>query len=430
MDEYINIKVLWLESNGLDKIENISHLKELRCLYLQQNLITKIENLNEIKRGDDFDTDTVWGLIRKYTEDHFSIKLPEKLLFWEAIGSSALLLSFKKEICLQIGLQIDASSNLVNRISPGSISGFIVKIKSLDWKSIESRWLYETGMKLITEQNYDTGLDMLTQSAGIQAQISSTLHPEVAAIYQKISQISFTQNQINKAIKYQHQAIMIYERVLGIDHPTVGNSYINLACYYQTAGKYTRCLKLYQHALQIFMLNYGELCPEVIFILVSLGIMYGDAGIHETSIGILSHVIGMCLALYGEKSLFVAEYSHILAIEYKIIKDYNSAQQWEMKALNIMKNNLPADDKRIKNCETCIEEISKQMRENGNQDKKKNNDTKALLKQKLNARRMKAKLGIPTHQLHLAYPEVDEREENMIRAMQLTEQLQKTFHHK
>ena len=48
----------------------------------------------------------------------------------------------------------------------------------------------------------------------------------------------------------------------------------------------------------------------------------------------------------------------------------------------------------------------------------------------LNARRMKAKLGIPTHQLHLAYPEVDEREENMIRAMQLTEQLQKTFHHK
>jgi len=36
---------LWLECNGFTKIENLSHLTELRCLYLQQNLITKIEGL-------------------------------------------------------------------------------------------------------------------------------------------------------------------------------------------------------------------------------------------------------------------------------------------------------------------------------------------------------------------------------------------------
>ena len=36
LEIYYNLKVLWLESNGLDKIENINHLKELRSLYLQQ----------------------------------------------------------------------------------------------------------------------------------------------------------------------------------------------------------------------------------------------------------------------------------------------------------------------------------------------------------------------------------------------------------
>ena len=387
------------------------------------------ETLIEVPRSKDLEPELVWGLIRNLTASHFGIALPEKIGFWEAVGSTALMISFKKEVCLQIGMQIDASANISARISPNSISGFAVKVKSLDWKSVESRWLYEAGMKSINEQNVEVGIDMLVQSAGIQAQISTVLHPEVAAVYQRISQICFSQNQLSKAIKYQHQALLIYERVLGLDHPTVGNSYINLACYYQSAGKFTRCLVMYQHALQIFMLNYGELCPEVVFILVSLGIMYGDSNMHEISISVLYHVVHMCLALYGEKSLFVAEYSHILATEYKIVKEYNAAQQNEIRALEIMKGVLAADDKRIQDCENCIEEIGKLMRENESVDKKKNNDPKTALKQKLNARRIKAKLGIPAHQLHLAYPAVEERGENMIRARQLTEQLQKTFHH-
>lgn len=386
------------------------------------------ESLIEIAKNKEIDPDVIWTLIRTYTLNHFSIALPDKIGFWEAVSSTALLVSFKKEVCLQIGLQIDINTNIHLRISQNNISGFTVKVKSLDWKSVESRWLYETGMKSITEQNTEVGIDMLIQSAGIQAQISTTLHVEVAAIYQKIGQICFTQGHMKKAIKYQHQAVLIYERVLGLDHPTVGNSYINLSCYYQTAKKFSRCLKMYQHALQIFMMNYGELCPEVVFILVSLGIMYGDASAHETSIGILSHVVGMCLALYGEKSLYVAEYSHILATEYKIIKEFNAAQQWELKALEIMKSTLPSDDKRIKDCESCVEDIMKQMRNSDGLDKKKTNDAKSVLKQKLNARRIKAKMGIPAHQLHLAYSNVHEREEDMIRAMQLTEQLQKTFH--
>ena len=285
-------------------------------------------------------------------------------------------------------------------------------------------------MKSISEQSYDIGMDMLIQSAGIQAQVCSTFHSEVAFIYQKISQIYYTKSDLNKAIKFQHQAILIFEKIFGADHAQVGSSYVNLACFYQSAGKYSRCLQLYQHALQIFLVNYGDLCPEVVFILVSLGIMYGDAGIHETSIGILTHVINMSLALYGEKSLFVAEYSHILATEYKILKDYSAAQQWEMKALEILNNSFAADDSRIKESQNFIEEVNRCIRENENHDKSKAKDMKSLLKQKLNARKQKAKLGIPMHQLHLAYPQADNREEDVIRARQLTEQLQKRFYHK
>ena len=45
LEEYTNLKALWLDSNGLETIENLNFLCSLRCLFLQRNLFTKIENL-------------------------------------------------------------------------------------------------------------------------------------------------------------------------------------------------------------------------------------------------------------------------------------------------------------------------------------------------------------------------------------------------
>lgn len=39
------MKALWLESNGIQSIEGLAHLSELRSLFLQQNLLTRISNL-------------------------------------------------------------------------------------------------------------------------------------------------------------------------------------------------------------------------------------------------------------------------------------------------------------------------------------------------------------------------------------------------
>eukprot|EP00557_Chaetoceros_sp_GSL56_P006014 CAMPEP_0176490564 /NCGR_PEP_ID=MMETSP0200_2-20121128/7941_1 /TAXON_ID=947934 /ORGANISM="Chaetoceros sp., Strain GSL56" /LENGTH=676 /DNA_ID=CAMNT_0017887885 /DNA_START=2968 /DNA_END=4998 /DNA_ORIENTATION=+ len=45
LEEYVNLKALWLDSNGLQKVENLGHLSSLRCLFLQRNLLHCIENV-------------------------------------------------------------------------------------------------------------------------------------------------------------------------------------------------------------------------------------------------------------------------------------------------------------------------------------------------------------------------------------------------
>ena len=49
LEEYINLRALWLESNFITEIQGLSHLTKLRCLYLQNNGICKIENLDALK---------------------------------------------------------------------------------------------------------------------------------------------------------------------------------------------------------------------------------------------------------------------------------------------------------------------------------------------------------------------------------------------
>lgn len=52
LDEYVNVKVIWLEGNGLTKIEGLEHCTKLRTLYLQENLIEQIENLDTLVELD------------------------------------------------------------------------------------------------------------------------------------------------------------------------------------------------------------------------------------------------------------------------------------------------------------------------------------------------------------------------------------------
>lgn len=52
LEEYTDLKCLWLESNAISKIEGLDQQPKLKSLFLQNNLITKIENLDNCKELD------------------------------------------------------------------------------------------------------------------------------------------------------------------------------------------------------------------------------------------------------------------------------------------------------------------------------------------------------------------------------------------
>jgi dynein assembly factor 1 len=52
LEEYTDVKVLWLEGNALRRIENLGACTQLRQLYVHQNLISRIEGLESLAQLD------------------------------------------------------------------------------------------------------------------------------------------------------------------------------------------------------------------------------------------------------------------------------------------------------------------------------------------------------------------------------------------
>ncbi|XP_016964518.1 dynein axonemal assembly factor 1 homolog [Drosophila biarmipes] len=52
LEEYTELKSLWLECNAISEIQGLEQLTKLKCLFLQNNLITKMENLNPCRELD------------------------------------------------------------------------------------------------------------------------------------------------------------------------------------------------------------------------------------------------------------------------------------------------------------------------------------------------------------------------------------------
>jgi len=115
-------------------------------------------------------------------------------------------------------------------------------------------------------------------------QVTGATNEEVATCITNIASIQFKFGDFLQAIELQTKAIVLQERLLGIDHPTVGHSYATLAIYYHNCGYFTKGFEYLHRALNILQSSVGDYHPEIASIYLKMGIIYQEIDNMEASL--------------------------------------------------------------------------------------------------------------------------------------------------
>ena len=125
LEEYFNIKALFLENNMISKIENIDFMKQLRSLFLQHNMIKKMEGLSNFVQLDTLDLTgnvitKIEGIsnLENLTKLYISENAIEDLSGFDQVHFNAKLTS------------LDLSNNLINEYDP-KIFEYLKKLKNM-----------------------------------------------------------------------------------------------------------------------------------------------------------------------------------------------------------------------------------------------------------------------------------------------------------
>jgi len=372
----------------------------------------------------------IWSEVRTFTQQHFGFELPETFNTWEAVALPGLKMSFLSEICREVGIQLESKPiSLSSPIDVEAVAGVTHKVKSMKFKSQESKLLQENAAQALNEQNLELGLEMLNHSVSIQAQISGFLSKDIAFCYQRMSQILFNQGDFAQALGLQHKSVIILERVLGFDHPLVAQGYGTFAFQYQALGKLERGVTHLLRAIQLFTLNSGEIAPEIVPLLFSLSVFYRELRQHAGAIDVLNRVLQLCLVLYGEQHINVAECYTVLANEYRHLGDTQRAVQLQAMALDIYKLRLPAADKKVEEAEKFLEQLRQLPPSDVSSPNKiprsLKSDRSALLRQKLKDSKTRAKGGRLENELSRRGLAFSHEQMEELRTQQLIEEIQR-----
>ena len=90
------------------------------------------------------------------------------------------------------------------------------------------------------------------------SQPNHLIFPPIArsiSTHRQVAKINYMVGEVGVALSFQHKAVLVYERVLGVDHPETLTSYINLAIYCHNTDQTSVALRLMYRARYLLIVR-------------------------------------------------------------------------------------------------------------------------------------------------------------------------------
>ncbi|XP_044731040.1 clustered mitochondria protein homolog [Chrysoperla carnea] len=307
----------------------------------------------------------LWNQIRSELKSYYDFELSGDNIDAIVQNYSLQKISLLRSFCVKTGLQIllreynFESKNRVTFFEEDILNIFPV-VKHINPRASDAYNFYTTGQSKIQQGYLKDGYELITEALNLLNNVYGAMHPEIAQCLRMIARLNYIMGEHAEAMAYQQKAVLMSERVNGIDHPYTITEYSHLALYCFANSHVSSALKLLYRARYLALLVCGENHPEIAQLDSNISLILHAVGEYELSLRFLEKALALNIKYYGAKSLKVAVSYHLVARTQSCMGDFRSALNNEKETYAIYKQQLGENHEKTRESSECLRHLTQQ----------------------------------------------------------------------
>ncbi|KAK3085037.1 hypothetical protein FSP39_023311 [Pinctada imbricata] len=306
---------------------------------------------------------TLWKKIVEEVQEyyHYEIHCDSVDTFTEKYGVQRV--SLLRAFCHKVGIQIllrEYNLDVRNKqiFYEEDIINIFPVVKHVQPRASDACHFFTSGQTKIQQCLLREGHDLISEALNLLNNVYGAMHPDIASCLRLLARLNYMLGDYSEAMSYQQRAVLMSERVLGIDHPNTITEYAHLAMYCFANSQVSSALRLLYRARYLAILCHSEDHPEVAIIDSNIGLILHAVEEFDLSLRFLEHALELNCKYFGAKTLKGAMNYHLVAWTHSCRGDFRAALQSEKEAYTIYKQLLGEDHEKTKESSNNLKRLT------------------------------------------------------------------------
>ncbi|XP_065709490.1 clustered mitochondria protein homolog isoform X1 [Patagioenas fasciata] len=307
----------------------------------------------------------LWRNICSEAKNYFDFSLECESADQAAEEYNLQKITLLREISLKTGVQILLKEyNFDSRHKPTFTEEDILNIfpvvKHVNPKASDAFHFFQSGQAKVQQGFLKEGCELINEALNLFNNVYGAMHVEICACLRLLARLNYIMGDYSEALSNQQKAVLMSERVLGIEHPNTIQEYMHLALYCFANSQLSTALNLLYRARYLMLLVFGEDHPEMALLDNNIGLVLHGVMEYDLSLRFLENALAISSKYHGSKSLKVALSHHLVARVYESKAEFRSALQHEKEGYTIYKNQLGEHHEKTKESSEYLKYLTQQ----------------------------------------------------------------------
>lgn len=307
----------------------------------------------------------LWKSIAEETQKNFGFELKcvnsEEAVLKYRIQRLSLLRAF----CIKTGVQVllreyDFKNRKRPTFTEDDIMNLFPIVKHTNPKAFDAAAVFEAAQGRLQAGLLGEAHELMVEALNLFHSVYGPLHADIATCYRAIARLHYLAEDSVQAVSFQRKAVVVCERIFGVDHPDTIIAYVHLALYCHNAGLASVALKLMYRARYLALVVFGEGHPDMATFDSNIGLILHGQREFKISEMFLEKALDVQLKYHGSESVHTAMSFHLVARAKACISDYRAALNAEKTAFAIYSSKFGESDSRTRESSEYLKHCTQQ----------------------------------------------------------------------